>query len=62
MLLIQALAAWNEAHAGRLPATREEKEQFRALLRSWQRGGGADGLALVRLRPLRRTCLQGRLG
>jgi len=50
VLLIQALAAWNEEHMGRLPATRDEKERFRALLRSWQRGGGGDGPALVRLR------------
>jgi hypothetical protein len=50
VLLIQALAAWNEEHMGRLPATRDEKERFRALLRSWQRGGGGDGPALVRPR------------
>ncbi|KAK9831545.1 hypothetical protein WJX81_007869 [Elliptochloris bilobata] len=37
VLLIQALSAWHDAHMGRLPATAEEKTQFRTLLQSWQR-------------------------
>ncbi len=48
VLLIQALSAWNDAHMGRLPASAEEKAQFRALVRSWQRG--TDGV-LMPVRP-----------
>ena len=44
VLLIQALSAWNDAHGGRLPASAEEKAQFRALLMSWQRS--TDGVLM----------------
>ena len=44
VLLIQALSAWHDAHMGRLPSSAEEKVQFRALLRSWQRS--TDGVPM----------------
>ena len=56
VLLIQALSAWNDAHGGRLPASAEEKAQFRALLVSWQRS--ADGV-LMQVRARRASRVSG---
>lgn len=57
VLLIQALSAWNDAHLGRLPASAEEKAQFRALLMSWQRS--TDGV-LMQVRAGRTSRVSGR--